>query len=138
MNVKTRIILLALATALLAACGTTRMEREMNESMDAWAVALRWGDNPDVLIDFIHPEYLAENPISDQELVRLQQFRVTEYRLRQQVMEPDGQAAYRLVALRLYHLRSAREITVRHEEVWRYDPEFGRWLLHSGLPDVTQ
>lgn len=135
---KSRIAIVVLATALLAACGTTRVEREMNESMDAWAVALRWGDNLEALLDFIHPEYLAEHPIDDDEVRRLAQFRVTEYRLRQQVMEPDGKAAYRLVALRLYHLRSAREITIPHEEIWRYDPDFERWLLHSGLPDVTQ
>lgn len=134
----TRTIITASLLAMLAACATTRMERDMNETMDAWAVTLRWTDNPDALIEFIHPEYLEENPIDEEDLRRLQQFRVTEYRLRQQVMEPDGLAAYRRVTLRLYHVRSAREIAVMHEEIWRYDPEFERWLLHSGLPDVSQ
>lgn len=132
------VLIFVLAVAVLAACGTTRMEREMNEVMDAWAVTLRWTDNPDALIEFIHPDYLEENPIDEEDLRRLQQFRITEYRLRQQVMEPDGLAAFRRVALRLYHVRSAQEIAVMHEEIWRYDPEFERWLLHSGLPDVSQ
>lgn len=132
------VLMFVLAATMLAACATTRMEREMNEAMDAWAVTLRWSDNPDALIEFMHPDYLEENPVDEDVLRRLQQFRVTEYRLRQQVTEPDGLAAYRRVALRLYHLGSAREITIMHEEIWRYDPEFERWLLHSGLPDVAQ
>lgn len=133
-----RTVIIVSLLAVLAACGTTRAERDMNEAMDAWAVTLRWADSPEALIEFIHPEYLEENPVDEEDLRRLQQFRVTEYRLRQQVMEPDGLAAYRRVMLRLYHVRSAREIAIMHEENWRYDPEFERWLLHSGLPDVSQ
>jgi len=131
-----RSLLLLLATAvILAACaGTGQAERERQQAMDRWESLIRWNEH-DALVDMIHPDWLAENPIPALDLERLRQFRVTQYRVRQVVADPDGLGVERQVEIRLYHVHSARERVIRHHEQWRYDEDRGRWFMHSGLPD---
>lgn len=130
-----RALIFGLSLLMLAACtGGNKMTRERQEAMDAWEQRVRWSAYQ-TLVDFIHPDYLAENPVSQLDVDRLEQFRTTEYRLRQVLMEPDGNGIERLVRIRLYHVHTARERVIDHREVWRYDEERGSWLMHSGLPD---
>jgi hypothetical protein len=128
------LIVLTIALLLAACAGGNQAQRERQNAMDLWRDMVRWSEY-EALVDMIHPDWLAENPIRPIELRRLQQFRVTEYRVRQVNSEPDGLAVERLVQIRLYHVHSARERVIQHREVWRWDEQRGRWLLHSGLPD---
>ncbi|MEE4639581.1 MAG: hypothetical protein V2J42_12665 [Wenzhouxiangella sp.] len=129
---------LALAALLfLTACAGSSLNNERSDTLLAWENLVRWSEY-DALIDFIHPEYLAANPVTALDIDRLYQFRVTEYRARQVLTEPDGLGLERTVRIRLYHVHSARERVLDHREVWRYDEELKGWLLHSGLPDPRQ
>jgi hypothetical protein len=131
-------LIMVMAVVLLAACaGGNQAQRQREHTMDQWRAMVRWSEF-DALVDMIHPEWLAENPIRPIELERLKQFRVTEYRVRQVVSDPDGLAVERRVQIRLYHVHSARERVINHREVWRYDEARDRWLLHSGLPDPRE
>ncbi len=123
-----------LAALLLAACASNQLQKNRQEMMDRWEVLVRWSQF-DALIDFIHPDWLEENPIARLDVDRLDQFRVTEYRVRTVLVDPDGKAAQRQVRIRMIHKHSAHERVIDHVEVWRYDEELKRWLLHSGLPD---
>ena len=126
---------LLLVVLVLAACaGGNQAQRQREQAMDLWQEMVRWSEY-DGLVDMIHPEWLAEHPIRSVELERLRQFRVTEYRVRQVISDPDGMRVERRVQIRLYHVHSARERVIQHREVWRYDETRDRWLLHSGLPD---
>lgn len=128
--------LMFLVTALLlAACaGGQQAQRERKQAMDQWQSLVRWSEFH-ALSDMIHPDWLAENPIRSIDLERLRQFRVTEYRVRQVTSDPDAMTVERQVRIRLYHVHTARERVIEHREVWRYDEERERWMLHSGLPD---
>ena len=126
-----------LMVLVLSACAGGSMQNERTDTLNAWESLVRWSQF-DALIDFIHPDYLAANPVSALDIDRLYQFRVTEYRVRQVLAAPDGQALERMTRIRLYHVHSARERVVDHREVWRYDDDLGRWMLHSGLPDPRQ
>jgi len=128
--------LLAILTILvLAACAGNQQQRERDSAVERWEEAVRWSQQYDVLLDYIHPEWLAENPVSMLDINRLNQFRVTEYRVRQVVTDPDELGFQRVVQIRLYHVHTQRERVIDHREVWRYDENLERWLLHSGLPD---
>jgi hypothetical protein len=120
----------------LTACGGGQMERERQEMMDRWEVLVRWS-HFESLVDFIHPEWLAENPVTELDIRRLEQFRVTEYRTRQIMADPDGLGMRRSVRIRMYHVHTQRERIVDHVEQWRYDEEMETWLLHSGLPNPS-
>lgn len=119
---------------LLIACGTGQRHDDRQDAMERWEALVRWNEF-DALVDMIHPEWLAENPIHPVDIDRLHQFRVTEYRTRQMLVDPDGLGFERVVRVRMYHVHSARERVVDYREVWRYDEDLERWLLHSGLPD---
>lgn len=133
-----RSILTVMAISLLlTACGGNQKQLEQQQATQRWEALIRWSEY-DALVDMIHPEWLAENPVEEKEIERLRQFRVTEYRVRQVLSEPDDTAFERLVQIRMYHQRSARERVINHREVWRYDEDFERWLLHSGVPDPRE
>jgi hypothetical protein len=128
-------LLSLLFLTLLAGCATGPSNQEQRERFQAWENVVRWSEHKDPLLDFIHPEWLAANPISALDIDRFEQFRVTEYRVRQVIASPDGLEVRRLVQLRLYHIHTALERVIDHRELWRYDEDQEIWLLHSGIPD---
>jgi len=129
-----RCLLIAM-TLLLAACAGGPSDRERTETLDRFEAIVRWNQF-DAIADFIHPDYRAEHPVRAVDLERLHQFRVSQYRVRQ-VLSSGEEGLDRLVELRLYNRHTAREKSVEYVEVWRWDQERERWMLHSGLPDVT-
>lgn len=130
----TRLSLVLLCLLLASACGTSSSVRERQAAMDRWEVLVRWNQF-DNLVDFIHPDYLAENPVTNLDIDRLNQFRVTEYRVRQVLVSPDSDEVQRQARIRLYHVHTGRERVVDYREIWRLDEDLDVWLLHSGLPD---
>lgn len=125
---------LILIVFLLTGCGGSGNVRERQETLDAWENRVRWSAY-ETLIDFIHPEWLEDNPITSLDLERLNQFRVTEYRVRAIMMHPDGDSLARRVQIRMINIHDQRERIIDHQESWRYDERTKRWMLHSGLPD---
>lgn len=126
-----------LLSLLLAACATSGKQREFEATTTDWSNLLRW-HHYHALVDHMHPEYLEDNPVRNLDVERLKQFRVTQYRVREVISDPDGERIQRTVEIKLYHIHTARERNVVYREDWRYDEEYERWLLHSGLPDVTR
>src|SRR6056297_211893 len=121
---------------LLGACGTLdEKDKKRTETMDRYEAVVRWNQF-DSMVDFMHPDWLAENPVTSLEVERLHQFRVSQYTVRQVLSDSEG-GVDRLVQLRLYNKHTAREKVVEYVESWRWDDERARWMLHSGLPDVT-
>lgn len=126
------------AVLLLAtACASRQQSDRRTETLDRYEALVRWNQF-DSLPDFMHPDWLEQNPVTPLDIERLKQFRVSQYRVRQVMSLPDDEGFDRLVELRLYHLHTARERVVEYVEAWRWDPERERWMLHSGLPDVTR
>lgn len=127
---------LILLLALLAGCASLNdRDRLRTETMDRFEAIVRWNQF-DSIVDFMHPDWLEENPVSSLDIERLHQFRVSQYSVRQVLTIPD-EGIDRLVQLRLYNQHTARERVVEYVEAWRWDDERERWMLHSGLPDVT-
>ena len=129
-------VTMVLAVLALTACGGGQMERERQDALDRWEVLVRW-NHFESLVDFIHPDWLAENPVTELDVRRLEQFRVTEFRTRQVLVDPDGNGVRRAVRIRMYHVHTQRERLIDHVEHWRYDKDMSAWLLHSGLPDPS-
>ncbi|MFU8877116.1 MAG: hypothetical protein ACNA7E_03170 [Wenzhouxiangellaceae bacterium] len=132
-----RIIFSLLFISLLAVgCGSSKQDLTRTETLQRYEAVMRWAQFH-VLVDFMHPDWLAENPVSSLDVERLNQFQVSQYRVLQVVSLIDEDGFDRVVRLRLVSRHTARERVVDYIESWRWDSELERWLLHSGLPDVT-
>ncbi len=121
---------------LLAGCGASKQDLAQTETLQRYEAVMRWSQF-DSLVDFIHPDWLADNTITSLDVERLHQFQVSQYRVVQVLGLEDAEGMDRLVRLRMIHRHSASERVVDYVESWRWDEERERWMLHSGLPDVT-
>ena len=130
-------VLLAVVIALLAGCAGDTMSRTREETLQKYETIVRWSQW-DAAVDYLAPEYLEENPISRLDMDRLRLFRVTQYIPRQVAVAADGMGVQQVVEIRLYNQREAVERSIFDRQLWKYDEETQRWLLHTGLPDVTQ
>jgi acyl CoA:acetate/3-ketoacid CoA transferase beta subunit len=63
---------------------------------------------------------------------------VTQYNVRSSVPLDGGVGLRQTVEIRLFNRNRAVERVITDRQEWRYDPDTQRWLLHSGLPDVTR
>ena len=87
-----RIITATLILVLVAACGGNQVEESRSETFKQYETIVRWSQW-DAAVDYLAPEYLAENPISRLDMDRLRLFRVTQYMPRQVAVAADGIAS---------------------------------------------
>jgi hypothetical protein len=129
-------MLIGVAT-LVSGCPQTKDKGNLKETLDQYEIIIRWAQW-DAAIEYISPEYLAEHPVTRLEMDRLRLFRVTQVIIRSSLPVDEGNGLRRVVELRVYNKNQARERAIIDEQYWKYNEEFDRWLLHSGLPDPTR
>lgn len=122
--------------ALLSGCLAQEKRDKRDDLLRAFEAQLRFGNNFEALLNYIHPDYLKEHPVSSIEIRRLNLYRVSGYRARSVVASEDGKSLNQVVELRLYSQSTARERTVIYPQTWIYDDDLERWMLHSGLPSI--
>jgi len=132
-----RSLLMLLVAVLLAGCPQTKEEKDLSETLLQYETVVRWAQW-DAASNYIAPEYLADNPITNLDLERLRLFRVTQYQVRSSAPVDEGDGLLQTVEIRMYNKNQARERSIIDEQYWKYNPETKRWLLHSDLPDPTQ
>mgnify|MGYP006900029796 CR=1 FL=1 len=134
-----QIILLGLlASVFVDATAAEKLSRkqrkELLEVQESYAATLRWVGIQDAL-SFIDPEYRKAHPLTELELSRYDQVKVSGYRERDASALPNGTAERRMeVNVVNQNTQSERTIVVR--ETWRWDKERKRWWQTSGLPDL--
>jgi len=129
--------LLLLAITVLAGCPTQTKNASLEETLQRYEQMIRWSEW-NAAMEFLAPEYLNENPISRLDIDRLALFRVTRYTVGQSAVQSDGLALRQAVEIRMFNKTQAVERVVHDQQYWKYDEGTERWLLHSGLPDVTR
>ena len=130
------ILIIGLA-ALLTACPKTKEDKDLSDTLLQYDTVIRWAQW-DAAVDFVAADYLEEHPITRLDLDRLRLFRVTQYSVRSAIPTDEGMGLIQVVEIKMFNKNQARERTVIDEQVWKYDEEFKRWQLHSGLPDPTK
>lgn len=130
------ILILGLAS-VLTACPQTKEDKNLSETLQQYDTVIRWAQW-DAAVDFVAPEYQEKHPITRLDLDRLRLFRVTQYTIRSATPIEGGSGLVQTVEIKMFNKNQARERTVIDEQIWKYDEEFERWLLHSGLPDPTK
>ncbi len=120
----------------LSACSNPKRDKSFEVSIKQMEKLVRWSEYEGVM-NMIDPEYLAENNITQLDVERLKQFRVTGYTVTQKEMDEDGTLYRQQVLLQMYNTHNPVERSMRWNQEWRYNVETNRWTMHSGLPDLT-
>ncbi len=135
MQALTKFTLIILVLALTA-CATPQREKSFEVSLKQMEKLIRWSEFEGAM-NMIAPEYIAENNITQLDVERLKQYRVTGYTVTQQEMDADQVLFRQQVLLQMYNTHNPVERSLRWNQEWRYDEESNRWTMHSGLPDVV-
>lgn len=137
MRISKALFLCVMLATTLASCASHEKQRELDETLLQYEQMVRWAEW-DGAANLIHPEYLAENPITRLEMDRLRLFRTNQYIIRGAAPYDDGNGLRQTVELRMYNKTRGVEKVVMDNQDWQYDEDRKVWLLHSGLPDPTQ
>lgn len=120
----------------LSACSNPKRDKSFEVSIKQMEKLVRWSEYEGVM-NMIDPDYLVENNITQLDIERLKQFRVTGYTVTQKEMDEDGTLYRQQVLLQMYNTHNPVERSTRWNQEWRYNAETNRWTMHSGLPDLT-
>jgi outer membrane murein-binding lipoprotein Lpp len=131
------ILVVVLATMLLAGCATKTRSDALMTTLKAYGSTLRWGDFQSAA-QFIDPAVRAAHPLTTLQLARYRQVRVSEYDDGPGPV-PVGDFEVRQTAqISLINVHTQSERSIVDQQTWRYDENAKRWWLISGLPDITQ
>lgn len=128
---------LVLAMLFLSACASNPQIKSLDTTLTQYEQIIRWSQWEGAA-GFLSPESLVDKPITRLDMDRLRLFRVTQYIIRSGVPSDGGLAFRQTVEIRLFNRNQATEKYLIDQQEWRYDTDSERWLLHSGLPDVTK
>jgi len=128
------IIILILA---ISACANPKRDKSFEVSIKNMEKLIRWSEFEGAM-NMIDPEYLAKNPITQLDVERLKQFRVTGYTVTQHEMNAENTLYRQQVLLQMYNTHNPVERSTRWNQEWRYNAETNRWTMFSGLPDLNQ
>lgn len=128
--------LLLSCLSLLAACASISPEAEaLQKAQYAWSGAIRWGDF-DGARHLVDPEYRKAHPISDLEVRRYEQIKISSYRDQGASRNLEAGTAVRDIEIGVINRHTMTERVVDYRETWRWDAEAETWWLTSGLPNL--
>lgn len=130
-------ILLMLSILLLAACATQERSQSLTSTLSAYGGILRWGDFASAA-QFIEPEVRAKHPLTELDLARYKQVRVTEYNDDAGPVPISSTEVQQTVRISLVNIHTQAERSVIDHQTWHYDEKTKHWWLTSGLPNITQ
>jgi len=124
------------ACLLLAGCATDRRNQSLEKTLDGYAAAVRWGSFEQAAA-FLGPKYRKQHPLTDLEMARYHQVRVSEYDAGSGPVPQSKFVVHQVVRIGLINVHSQSERTIIDRQTWTYDPKTDHWWLTSGLPDIT-
>lgn len=130
----TLLSLMLLATALPVLAKSR--EKALTDTLLAYAATIRWGSFEQAE-SFVSPEYRELHPLTSLELERFKQVRITEYTDTAPMPVSDDEVR-QTVEIGLVNVNTQESRTIVDRQIWIYEKKNKVWLLHSGLPDITQ
>jgi len=132
-----RLAALLISLCLLAGCATPSSKSDqLNSTLESYAATIRWG-NFENATAFVDPDTLKDHPLTGIDLQRYQQVRVTGYTAQPPHPIGDNEIG-QMVEISLVNNNTQAARSVLDRQRWRYDEKRKRWLLVTGLPDITQ
>ena len=129
---KLRAALALLLVLLLAGCGSAAPKAKV-DTIREYANAVRWSDW-DSAIKFIDPAARVQSTMTQDDLDRLKDVKVTGYEVKTRAPQDDG-TIKQTVEIRYIDQNTQVERSKRVEETWRVDEGGKLWWLTSDLPE---
>lgn len=126
------VLLLALLAGLVACSAPTSRSDVLRATLYNYSADVRWGGLNSAL-DYLDPELMEAQPVSQIEQSRNAQYRVTGYQVVGEGENAEGMVQ-RDVQIGVINLHDQRERIINHRELWRWDAGKRRWLLASRPP----
>ncbi|WHZ19384.1 MAG: hypothetical protein OJF55_001533 [Rhodanobacteraceae bacterium] len=131
-----RIVIAGCALLLLAGCATLQKKDQLrDDTLEAYAVALRWGDFQGAW-NYVDPAVRAAHPLTAQQKALYNTVRVAEYDA-QGLAATGPDTVAQTASISLIVKSSQRVYNVLDHQTWRWDAQAKHWWLESGLPDIT-
>lgn len=124
-----------LTTASLTGCASLGQDDALHRAQYDWSAAIRWGDFEGAWT-LVDPAYREQHPLTDLELARYEQIRISAYRTRG--ARADEDSAQREIQIGVINRHTLTQRDVRYTEHWRWDAESERWWIGDGLPNLWQ
>jgi len=124
------LICVIFSALVLSSCSSTPKELEtLDETLQSYERALRWGNYPLAVIFQKKPKQLP-----DWERHALKGIRVTSYRAINKDVNPEMTEAKILVDIRYYFDTAAIERVLTDRQVWTYNDDHEKWYLTTPFP----
>jgi hypothetical protein len=123
-----------LVLVMLAGCNGTGVKsrlKSLDDSINAYAQALRWGRYEDAQV--FHMGRDGRRIVLDEHTMK--DIRVTGYSVRETVLDEEGTTAEVQAEFKYFITNRGALQTKVVPQTWWHDDESKRWLLDSGLPD---
>jgi hypothetical protein len=131
--------LLALLSALLVGCAATggQRDRSLEETLRAYEKAIRWGEF-NTAGQFLHPEHMPTPREGELMMKRYEQININGYVVKSQSPATDENTYLQTAQVSFENRHNGRVRSINDPQVWRWEQEPQRWMLTSGLPDITR
>jgi hypothetical protein len=133
MNRSYKIIVLTALLLSMSACGSTGEKQKLetlNDAIDNYAYALRWGR-----IDDAVAYHINKNGIKPEiDLALMKSIRVTGFTIRGRDVNPEQTEATVKGEFNYYHDQYGTLRTMEYTQNWWYQPETKKWFLDSEFP----
>lgn len=130
-------LLAAGAAMLLAGCAQNTRNDNLTATLNAYGDAVRW-DGLQSALQFVDPKVLKAHPLTDLDLARYQQVRVTDYDDGAGPTPLNEGEVQQTAQISFVNIHTQVERSVVQHQVWRYDEKAKHWWLESGAPDIRQ
>ena len=131
-----RLLMTVVGLLLLAGCATVQNKNtSRDETLDAYAAALRWGDFSTAW-SYVDPAVRAAHPLTPQQKALYKTVKVADYDVAAPVaIDPD--TIRQTAQISLIVESSQRVYSVLDHQTWHWDAKAKHWWLESGLPDIS-
>lgn len=129
--------LAAVTALLLAGCTQDVRNDSLITTLNAYSGAVRW-DGLQSGLQYVDPAVLKAHPISDFDLSRYKQVRVSDYDDGNGPVALNDHEVQQTVRISLINNYTQSERSIVVHQLWRYDAKAKHWWLESGLPDLGQ
>lgn len=131
-------VMVALSVLLVIGCATgDQRTRALTDTLETYQSLIRWGDFG-AAFNFLHLDYRPTARELALQMERFEQIQITGYTVISQAPTADQNTVLQTAEISFSNRHTMVVRSIDDAQLWRWDPDLERWLLTTGLPDITR